>query len=552
MPNTYARRVANFVLSLAIRITPSDRLDWARAMLSELNHVEGDGAALLWAMSGATVLARHALLSAVMPDSSLRSVPLGSELFIKEGSVRKTTLAAVAACVVACLLFFLAPEFRQAFRVSLTSLHDVVHITSVDRPTSWQRQPGLDALARRAEQKHDAEGLAFVAVRVWDASESARLADEAVHLDPSLTWVYAFSAVRQRDLSEINRCVSKLEQWDPQNAVPYLIVAQSIDFNLMMHGRIPDRVDEESPAWQNAMAAAFESPKLDDYLDRLKELDRRVVVRYGFDDPSEVIVSPHRYVSFAGADSRYANSLLDSGKILEAQGDRKGASEKYWAVVRFGRIVMSARPNMPTMMSERLRDAYSRLAELSQKEGNKEQAGLYSDLAGSVVQAQNEERASFRQQILGGRIVSQSNASVVKASGMLMLLFAAVALLSVLSVIAKSRSLRLSAFRISRVASSLVIASVTGMLLSCATLYVSYRPYAEIFREYIRNGNESGVAALRNFLAWTEFPIGFSDFRGPRDLEFYFWFCVAVLCMIALLFVIARYFKSRMPASATI
>src|SRR5256885_288650 len=87
--------------------------------------------------------------------------------------MRKAILVAVVSCVVASMLFFLAPAFRQAFQVSLARWHSVLPAGSPDR------EPGLEALARRAEQKQDAEALVFVAVRDWDASEGARLAQEA-------------------------------------------------------------------------------------------------------------------------------------------------------------------------------------------------------------------------------------------------------------------------------------------------------------------------------------------------------------------------------------
>ena len=72
--------------------------------------------------------------------------------------MRKTVLAAIATCTAASLLFFLAPVFRQAFRVSLAQWHDVLHVQL--RFTYAEPDPELDALAKKAEQNHDAEALA--------------------------------------------------------------------------------------------------------------------------------------------------------------------------------------------------------------------------------------------------------------------------------------------------------------------------------------------------------------------------------------------------------
>ena len=59
MPVAYPRWVAGLLLRFAIWIAPHDTLDWGHGMLSELDHVQGDWAALIWAMGGAGVLAKH-------------------------------------------------------------------------------------------------------------------------------------------------------------------------------------------------------------------------------------------------------------------------------------------------------------------------------------------------------------------------------------------------------------------------------------------------------------------------------------------------------------
>jgi hypothetical protein len=387
MRQAHLRQLATLLLRFAIRIAPRDTLDWGQAMLGELNHVEGHWAALMWALGGAGVLAKHALVSIITPGRNRQPAPSGGDFFSREGPMRKATLVTGGACVAATVLFFLAPAFRQAFRVSLAQWHDVFHVTSSNR------HPGLEALARRAEQKHDAEGLAFVAVRLWNEPESARLAEEAVRLDANLIWVYAVVAVRHPELSEINRWVPKLEQWDPQNALPHFITAESIDIaevtrpGFIAFAPLRPKKEEVNPAWQSAMAAAFQSRKLDDYLDRLKELDRRVVLRYGFDDLYQVVGGEEQYdlpTYTAWDSSRYAESLLESGEKLEARGESKAAREKYWAVVRFGRVIGS---RGGFLVDRSLQGAYKRLQAFSEKEANHEEAALFGYLAGKLEQS---------------------------------------------------------------------------------------------------------------------------------------------------------------------
>ena len=77
--------------------------------------------------------------------------------------MRKTTLAVIATCIVASLHFFLAPTFRQAFQVR--SPNETTFSTwKLKIRLSGSPDPELDALAKKAEQNHDAEALAYAVV----------------------------------------------------------------------------------------------------------------------------------------------------------------------------------------------------------------------------------------------------------------------------------------------------------------------------------------------------------------------------------------------------
>jgi hypothetical protein len=549
MPVAYARRVATLLLRFAIWIAPHDTLDWGNGMLSELNHVQGSWAALIWAIGGAGVLAKHAVLAVILPGSHRRTVSSAGELFAKEGPMRKTTLAAIGACTVASLLFFLAPVFRQAFHVSLAQWHDVLHIRrTLDYP---EPDPELEALARKADQNHDAKGLAFAAIRHWNESESARLADEAVHLDPKLTWIYAVIAVQRASPPEIDRWVAQLEQWDSQNALPHFIVAETIDIDQVVREKIPHRVEEQSPAWQNALAAAFQSPKIDNYLGRLKELDRRILLRYHVDDPFQILGIDRWYglPSYTAWDtSRYAKSLLESGQTLEAQGNRKGAFEKYWTVARFGQMIG---PSGGFFVRRELQEAYTQLGALSEKEGNKVEAMFYSSLANQTDIAQREERIALSKR-LNGSDVSHWNAFLVRLSGVTILFSGGLLTICAFAVIVRGRSLRLSSLRPSRLTLALGFGAGIGALISSAVLYMSYRPYTEILRRFILQGDEAGLSELSNFLAATQVPLGAQGFIHVWEFVFYFWFGVTLLCILALLLVLVRHFKWRLRANAMI
>ncbi len=382
---THLRQAATIVLEGAIRIAPPDTREWGEAMRGELNYAEGPWAGLMWSIGGATVLAKSALAAFLIPGRRGRGLVPDGGLFAKNISLRKAALIAGGACVLGALLFLLAPPFRQGMGVSLQAWDQVYRVPG------WHGQPELAALAKRAEAQHDPEGLAFCAVRLVNSRESARLAGEAVGLDANLWWVYAIVAARNPELPEISEWLPRLQSRDPQNALFHLISAEWVSIS---HARITQSFPSQErqakadadPAWQSAMAAAFASPKFDDYLGRLKELDRRVAVRYRFSDPYELLSGEETTLpTYAFADSyRFAESLLQSGKKLEAQGNRKRATEKYWAVARFGQVLDSqGHTDYEHRMGSSLQaGAYRHLENLSEKQGNADEAALFAYLGG--------------------------------------------------------------------------------------------------------------------------------------------------------------------------
>jgi hypothetical protein len=541
IPLEFPRRLAALLLRFAIWIAPHDTHDWGHGMLSELQHVEGNWSALLWSLGGAGVLAKHAMLAVILPSSHRPTVSSASELFDKEGPMRKTTSAVIAFCVLASLFFFLVPAFRQAFQVSLSQWRDVFH---VQRSLGYRTpDPELDALAKKAEQDHDAEALAFVAVREPNQSEAVRLADEAVGLDPGLTWLYGIVAVQWSSFPELDRWVPALKKFDPQNALPYLITAERIDIDQVVREQVPRRTEEESAAWKDAMAAAFRSHNLDDHLDGLKQLDRRVVVRHGISDPFEAMNDRwYRLPSYGISDSScYAKWLIESGDALEAHSDHRGAAEKYLVVASFGQLLT---PTESFFLGREIKGAYQRLGALSEKDGNKAEAVFYASLTDQLDRESKKERASWRSRCAGSK-VSHWDAFLVRITGLLMLLCGGILLICAVGVMLRSRSVRLASLRPSRLTLTLGFGAALGSLLASAVLLVTYWPYSEILHRFISDSDESGVSELSNFLGDAQVPLGTRGYLGVSNAVFYFWFIVAVLCALALLVAVVRHFQTR-------
>ncbi len=545
IPVAYPRRIAGLLLRFGIWIAPHDTLDWGQGIQSELNHLQGNWAALIWAVGGAGVLAKHALLSLIFRSSNRPTIPSGGNLFLKEGPMRKLALAITTACVITSLLFFVAPVFRQAFRVSLLPWQIVFK-------TDYRSvSPELQSIVKKAEQDHDAEALAFVAFRHPQSSEGARLADEAVRLDPRLIWVFAIVAVRGSSLPEIDRWVPALERFDPQNALPHLITAEKIDIDQVLRENVPHRAEDEPPAWQSAMAAAFESARLDTYSTQRKELDRRVLIRYHVGDPELTAGDAWFYglPSYGVSDAyRYVELVLASAQVLEAQGDTKAASEKYLAIAHFGKLLG---PDVSAWFCKHTQQAYTRLAALAAKSSRPAEAAFYGFLAGQEHQTEAQESSS-RYRRFSGNQVARWDADLARRSGAVMLLAGALLLATLFAVFLRSRSLRVSSLRPGRLAIAVGVSSSAAFFVSSVVLRLSYQPYSEILQHFIRNGDEAGLTNLRDFLGHVYAPIGSGWLTPRQDYSSYFWLAVIILCALALLVAVLRYFQARPRANTTV
>lgn len=539
MADTPLRALALWLLGAAQRISPPHIRLWGKAMLSELPYVEGSWRAFAWAFGGATVLAKHALLSWLVPGQSSQPSPLGGGIFVKEGSMRKAASVGGALCVVVALLFFFAPAFRQALGVSFAGWESFFSVSPNDPQSS------LRNLAKQAEKERDAKALAFVAVRLADAKESARLADEAVQLDPKLTWVYAIVASRHADLPQIGRWVERLEDWDPGNALPHLLAAEYI---AVVHTIRHDLAwkQTEDPAWNEEMAAAFKAEKLDDYLETEAAVDREVVQRRHFSQPIPVLEGlegPHWPTYTSWFSFQYSESRLKLAQDLEAKGDLKRASEGYYSVARFGQLLEFQGPSAGFGAGIQA-SAYKQLQSLSVKAGNYDQATIFSYLAQQSLERNRGSHAT------PWMAFSRGNAWTVQSSGLLVLAFGAVILVS--GLYAGVRRWLPTARQTGGSPGMMVagLVSAIGFCVSCITLFVSYRPYAEIFNTFVTYGFVPQEESLWLFLGLVEPPyLLWGSWQSRLAALHYFWTAVTILCILGLVLLIVRGVVSHLRAA---
>jgi hypothetical protein len=162
------------------------------------------------------------------------------------------------------------------------------------------------------------------------------------------------------------------------------------------------------------------------------------------------------------------------------------------------------------------------------------------------------QESSSRYRRFNGNQVARWDADLGRRSGAVMLLSCALLVATLFAVLLRSRSLRLSSLRPGRLAIALGVSSSAALFVSSVVLRLIYQPYFEISQHFVRDGDETGLTNLRDFLGHAYAPIG-SGWLNPRqDYSSYFWFAVIVFCALALLVAVLRYFQARPRANATI
>jgi len=268
-------RLAHFSLRLALRFWPKETHDWGHALGVELHEIEKPFEALRWAIGGLMLFSRasaaHFLAWWKLPAGarlSAGSLPLGTGIPILP---KRSRLFTVAVLVVAATAFFLPHSQEAASTVRATWLGY----------SPWDFDRGtLEKLAARAEKERDARTLAFVALAMPGPDDGTRLADKAVSLDPSLTWVYASRFYGLEDVPLPPERLERLRAYDPDNAFTYLTAADAIAhprYRAMLAHRTPLPQEMESaltndPQWLAHMESALRAPRYDTYVGKHWEL----------------------------------------------------------------------------------------------------------------------------------------------------------------------------------------------------------------------------------------------------------------------------------------
>ncbi|HEU5402228.1 MAG TPA: hypothetical protein VFU86_12775, partial [Terriglobales bacterium] len=270
-----------------------DRLDerhrpWGEAMLAELDHLEGTSERLVWAFGGVTVMTR--MLMKQWFHAGTRSFSGGDILISGAKPPRRRWLPILFALLSVILLF--VPEVRQAISVVSASLGAMRGSLAIS-------ESRLEHVFARGTRDRNAQLVALAAISSSDEAHQRAWADEAIRLDPNLTWINSVVISRAAErvlnsnlapqqriegLADARQRVASLEAWDPGNAVPYLLEAElavkdpDIFWKAEQHGV---SLLNTEPGWLSAMHKAFAAERYDSYRKRRFELGRVAPEAFG-------------------------------------------------------------------------------------------------------------------------------------------------------------------------------------------------------------------------------------------------------------------------------
>lgn len=543
---TFARRILGFV----VRVCPGETREWGAAMMAELNYVRGPLAAVRWAAGCAATLLRHSAVElvrrAINKPPTVEILPVALE-----GRMKKSTIIFILVFTAASFLFVLTPGFRHALQLSETTWRTVLFPQAGESDVSPRL---LAQIEKQARKTHDAQALAFAALHDSDLPKSGMLAEQAVEWDPQLRWIYAGLVQRRFGTLIADRWIRSLQKWDPDNAVPYLLEARTIRWKEEAKNNWrPDQTSlPDLPGWVAAMRKAFAAEKYNCYLPSMISLDRTVLARFHVWNPYAVLddVASSYFVRYSDIKA-YADAFpLREGQDLESKGEFPAAEQRYWSVVRFGHLLeLQGETNADHFAATNLEyEAYQRLLPLAEKQKGLTEASLLRFEIARLEQSLGMPSNGHARSGWGGNLNQRrallwmtrgmgGEAATVQISTLLFLISGLVLLVLCLYAFTNRPRRQDRTGSPNSAVSTIGIVSATCLFLSSVSLYLSFRPYHDLFNHFMAGGSARSLATFASFGITTR------EFLPAYNLRVYFWYAVIGVGVIALLLVLARHLR---------
>lgn len=469
-------------------------------------------------------------------------LPLGSNPPILP---KRSRLFTVAILVATAVVLFL-PQSRVAVSTVRATLQGL-------ELWNWNSdQHTLEKLAARAEKEKDARTLAFAALTMSESDLSMRLADKAVSLDPSLTWIYASHFYRMNSVPLPAEWLARLHASDPDNGFIDLTAADAIaqpHFWAMAAHRTPAPGEFESviandPQWVAQMETAFRAPHYDNYLHKHWEL-----ICYGWNrDPA---ISPA--IIGYGLWSRRFPNLQNVQIFAKIQIHRAQQALISGHPDQAARILQEV-DGFASRMSEQGEASFERMAALDlSRQATEEFRNLYlatgrareaSEASARLQEIENRHRSLISLPYLVETDTLRREATIFQTSAILLFACGVIMALSVLLLEIRPRPSRPRRAAWQRILCRTADYTPATLLILSFAFFVSFLPIARLFAQY-----RSASASIETFreirgTLWgvMDVPLSVQEVLNP---PFFWWFVTIALVILAALLLYRIFSRSK-------
>lgn len=469
--------------------------------------------------------------------------------------MRKTRFMSLLFLVWSIAFFFVA-DFRQGLQGPLMALGLMGDYGLFARADALPRKV-VEQAAGTAEQQRDGRTLAIVAIHSPDSRKRSRFAQEAVALDPALSWVYVSLYFNDHRFAvynpELDKWVARLEKWDHDNAFPYLLEGIQAGDRRGTKFPSPSRLDllAQETEWRDAMKKAFAAPRYESYSLQRFDLERAWLRERHLDRPAIILYSVATYPVPSLLHIRMYASLLVKKLAKEAEeaGRIQEALSYGWTVAHMGeRMRLQGISLLEKLIGASLQDlAYEQLIPLLRKTGRLDEA-VSLEYAEKHLHQQLD---TFR-----GKDPFAKSTNYFWAAVMVHIFVAFVAVFGFLTVICFAYVTAKRWVRPEKKGRffQLIIVAQNYMpillFLACLGLYLNYYPYAQNFHYYMTASGEIHDLEPLFYNVFPNFigPPGQNALAPQNPFRPYAWYALAGLVLAVLMAV--PYPRRKPPTSA--
>ena len=486
--NSVTARFSRWVMAYAVRHWPEENRAWGLALAAEIDETGSALETLRWSLGGIMLFTRSVLSSGwkwmTLPAGG--SLPGGADGPEGSSPLPRRSRAFTVVVLTAAALLLALPEGREAIRTVGASWHEYQQSDSDART--------LEQMAGRAEIEKDASTLAFVGLNTRDPKRAEALTERAVALDPQLVWVYGSRNHRTDYDPPQEEWLERLQEADPDNAVPYLLEADAMDpasiRTLYQHG-VPKDADfeavESDSKWMAVMERAYGAPRYDSYFQRHYRLTRVVWNREKNLSPAIILSGLWSHPLPRLLNLRmFADIKIREAQKARAAGELKRAQSLLVEVDTFGiRMADGSGTDIEKLIAWVLsRNANKEMAVLYSSSGKTEDERRVTARLDQIEERFKEMRLTHNPTKGAGAQAFRKKAILVQGFGTLAVVAAFAALAAILLLELFRRKIR-SARPIWRRAVCMVADYAPAVVLvACGAFLVSFLPFQRAIAEY--------------------------------------------------------------------